>query len=548
MKGALRLSTIPLLLALSACTANPGPPPIVEEETTTTSTPVPAPAARSEVRVGVSPLRNGLNPHLAADENSTVHDIAELTLPSPFVRGPEGEWLLNSDVAESADFVPDAERPTVRYQINPAAQWSDGSPLTGADFVYLWRGMVSTPGAVDPAAYRAISDIRVSGSGKTVDVVFAEPVEEWQFLFTHLLPSHLLDSGANDFATALARTIPASAGRYMVNSVDQAAGVIVLNRNDRFWGEGPAGIDILTLAAARSTDQVADRLRSGQYAFVDHVPGETSMDTYSLIPDTQVEMRKGPRELGVTMSVDSPVLGELAARQALSSLIDVPLISRIASGRTSTTGALTSSAAAPAAPGGAAAAIPATKKRPLRIAADPRDREAMPAARAIVDVLNGHDIPAEAVATDMTDIAKRLPSSEIDAVVGWSLRTSPNAWASEIQCLAEDSVLAGNLSGLCLPETEDLAADILSGTIGAKPASERVAGLLKKEAVWLPLLREEHIVALGTSLSSPALIDDPAARLTAAPTWVLNTRNGGNAVSPLNDDPLPPEEENEHVP
>ena len=89
MKGALRLSTIPLLLALSACTANPGPPPIVEEETTTTtSTTAPAPAARSEVRVGVAPLRNGLNPHLAADENATVHDIAELTLPGVFVRQP----------------------------------------------------------------------------------------------------------------------------------------------------------------------------------------------------------------------------------------------------------------------------------------------------------------------------------------------------------------------------------------------------------------------------------------------------------------------------
>ena len=531
MKGALRLSTIPLLLALSACTANPGPPPIVEEETTTTtSTTAPAPAERSEVRVGVAPLRNGFNPHLAADENATVNDIAELTLPSPFMRGPEGEWLLNTNVAESADLVPDTEQMTVRYQINPAAQWSDGSPLTGADFVYLWRGMVSTPGTVASAAYRAISDIRVSGSGKTVDVVFAEPVQEWQFLFTHLLPSHLLDSGASDFATALASTIPASAGRYMVNSVDQAAGVIVLNRNDRFWGEGPAGIDILTLAAARSTDQVADRLRSGQYAFVDHVPGETSLDTYSLIPDTQVEMREGPRELGVTMSVDSPVLGELVAREALTSLIDVPLISRIASGRTSTP--VESSRAASADPAESAAAIPATEKRPLRIAADPRDSEAMPAARAIVDVLNGHDIPAEAVAADMTDIAKRLPGGEIDAVVGWSLPTSPSAWASAVQCPAEDGIVAGNLSGLCLPETEALATDILQGDTDAK----QVADLLKKEAVWLPLLREEHIVAMGTALSSPSRIDEPDARLTAAPAWVLKSLAGNL------------EKETEHVP
>lgn len=531
MKGALRLSTIPLLLALSACTANPGPPPIVEEETTTTtSTTAPAPAARSEVRVGVAPLRNGLNPHLAADENATVHDIAELTLPSVFVRQPEGEWLLNTDVVVSADIVPDTEQMTeqmtVRYQINPAAQWSDGSPLTGADFVYLWRGMVSTPGTVDPAAYRAISDVQVSGSGKTVDVVFAEPVQDWQSLFTHLLPSHLLDSNAGDFATALASSIPASAGRYMVNSVDHGAGVIVLNRNDRFWGENPAGIDILTLATARSTDQVADRLRSGQYAFVDHVPGETSLDTYSLIPDTQVTTYEGPRELGVTMSVVSPILRELPARQSLASLIDVPLISRIASGRN--IGVSSASAASRSSEVGEvdAGSIPASESRRLRIAADPRDSEAMQAARAIVDVLNGRGIPAETIAADMTDIAKRLAEGEVDAVVGWSLATTPSAWASEIQCPADDAGYAGNLSGLCMPETESLAADILSGAIGPDNAGARVTSILQRESVWLPLLREERIVALGTSLEVPALIDEPAAALTAAPSWVLRTPAG----------------------
>ena len=514
---AFRLSTIPLFaLSLStvvACTANPGPPPIVEDETTTTTTTTPAstPSARSQARVGVQPLRNGLNPHLAADENATVRDIANLTLPSVFVPGPAG-WELNHDIAESAEeTASDASAMTVRYQLNPAAQWSDGSPITGADFVYLWRGMTTTPGVVAPAAYHAIRDIEVSGAGKTITVAFDEPVAEWQTLFTHLLPSHLLDSGAGDFATALAETIPVSAGRYLVDSVDRGAGTIVLNRNDRFWGEGPASIDILTLTGVRSTEQVADRLRSGQFVFVDHVPAETSFDTYSLIPDTQVRLDEGPRELGLVMSVSSPLLGELPARHKLASLIDVPLISRISSGRSE-----------PAVPSlaertAAAGEIPASESRPVRIAADPRDGEAMPAARAIVDTLMSKGIPAETVTADLTDIARRLPEGEIDAVVTWSLHDSPAALASEIQC--PDEIVAGNLSGLCMPETDALAAEILSGT--AHDAQARINEVLAREAVWVPLLREQRIVALGTSLSTPSLIDDPAATLAAAPSWAL---------------------------
>ena len=226
------------------------------------------------------------------------------------------------------------------------------------------------------------------------------------------------------------------------------------------------------------------------------------------------------------MSVVSPILRELPARQSLASLIDVPLISRIASGRN--IGASSASSASRSSEVGEvdAGAIPASESRRLRIAADPRDSEAMQAARAIVDVLNGRGIPAETIAADMTDIAKRLPEGEVDAVVGWSRATTPSAWASEIQCPADDAGYAGNLSGLCMPETESLAADILSGAIDPDNAGARVTSILQRESVWLPLLREERIVALGTSLEVPALIDEPAAALTAAPSWVLRTPAG----------------------
>ena len=520
------LAPVLALGVLSSCAAQPGPPPIVEEsETSETTTTTAQPAARTKAAAGVEPLRNGLNPHLVADENSTVRDLAELTLPSAF---SDGE--LNSDLLESAEVLEEDEDSeegeeatsamTVRYVIAPAAQWSDGSPITGADFVYLWRGMTTTPGTVDPAGYRAIEDVRVSGTGgKTVDVVFSESTEAWPELFNYLLPSHLLDSRADDFATALAETIPASAGRYMVDKVDRGAGVIALKRNDRFWAPYPASIDLLTLNFVRSTDLTADRLRSGQLAFVDHVPGETSWDAYSLIPDAQLRLVEGPRELGVTMSVNSPILGTKEVRREFASLIDVPLIARIAASRSRDL-----AAADPTLPLGHepdALRAAAAESGPIRIAADPRDDQAMPAARAVADLLVRAGVEAETVAADATDTAQRLREGTVDAVVGWSLDGGAAVWASKIQCPDEDTdFVSGNLSGLCLPSTRAMSDNILSGRIPASEVRGAVTDTLRREAVWVPVLSERRIMALGQGITGPApALDDWDHGVASAAQW-----------------------------
>lgn len=502
---------------LSSCSARPGPPPIVEEpETTETTTTTAQPAARTEAAVGVQPLRNGLNPHMVADENSTVRDVAELTLPSAFSQGE-----LNTDLLESAEVLDDeAPTMTVRYVIAPAAQWSDGSPITGADFVYLWRGMTTTPGTVDPAGYRAIEDVRVSGpGGKTVDVVFREHTDTWPELFNYLLPSHLLDSRAEDFAVALADTIPSSAGRYMVDKVDRGAGVVALKRNDRFWGPDPANIDLLTLNFVRSTDLTADHLRSGQLAFVDHVPGETSWDAYSLLPDTQVRLAEGPRELGVTLSATSPVLKDKDVRREFASLIDVPLISRIAASRSRDLAVADPTTPLDGEPDALRAAV--EESGPLRIAADPRDDQAMPAARALADILVRAGIDAEAVAADATDTATRLREGTVDAVVGWSLDGGTALWASKVQC-PDDEVdfVSGNVSGLCLPSTRGMADDILSGRIPAEDVPGAVSDTLRREVVWVPLLSERRIMALGRGITGPApALDDWERGVDGAAQW-----------------------------
>ena len=502
-----------MLCLAASCAANPGPPPLVEPEDRPDAVSEndsadadnadaehadeqdanhePA-SGRPQAQVGVDPVRAGFNPHLVGDESAVVRGIADLVLPSAFRAG----GAKDPNLLVGASVLPTSPAAfTVRYVIAPNAQWSDGTPITGADFAYLWRGMTKTPGVVDPAAYRAVADVRVSGpGGKVVDVDFAQPVGDWRVMFRHLLPSHLLAADAADFAYALRNTVPASAGRYLVRSVDRAHGTVTLNRNDRFWGPDPAPIDILTLAAARDTTQVADQLRSGQLAFVDMVPQDTSADVLGLVPGAETRTFPGTRTLGVTLSATSGLSTQ--ARAEVRSLIDVPLLAHIAARRSTNV-----DAAAPTDPGSLALlhALAADGKV-LRVAADAADPAASSAARSLVDVLNNADVPARIVANELPAIAARgLPAGEVDIVVHWrndgDFADAPaNTLASRIACPAETG-RAGNLAGFCSVAGDELARAILAGDIPPEIAAERVAAIEHREALWVPLLRETRLAA-----------------------------------------------------
>ena len=497
-----------VLCLTASCAANPGPPPLVEpedrpdaasqhdadsndadkadaEEQGTGQQPA---NGRPQAQIGIDQVRAGFNPHLVGDESAVVRGIADLVLPSAF----QADGTKDPNLLVGASVLPTSpDAFTVRYVISPNAQWSDGTPITGSDFAYLWRGMTQTAGVVDPAAYRAVSNVRVSGpGGKVVDVDFAQPVGDWRVLFRHLLPSHLLAADAADFAYALRNTVPASAGRYLVRSVDRAHGTVTLNRNDRFWGPDPAPIDILTLAAARDTTQVADQLRSGQLAFVDMVPQDTTADVLGLIPDVDTRTFPGDRTLGVTLSATSGLSAQ--ARAEVRSLINVPLLAHIAARRSTNV-----HAAAPTEPGSLALlhALAADGKA-LRVAADAADPAATAAARSLVDLLDAAGVPARIVANELPAIAARsLPAGEVDVVVHWrNDGDSADTLASRIACPAETG-RAGNLAGFCSVAGDELARAILAGEIPPAAAAERAAAIEHREALWVPLLHETRLAA-----------------------------------------------------
>lgn len=521
--GALGVLATTTLLA--SCAASPGPAPIVEdEEEATTSTTQKADEkkspedARTRVTVGIDPLRGGVNPHLLADSSATVDDIAGLVLPSAF---NDGE--LNTDLLVSAEEITPAAgaAQTVRYVIAPAAQWSDGTPVSGGDFEYLWHGITATPGVLGRGAYDTVSAVRVTGGGRTVDVDFSRTNAHWRELFSDLLPAHLLRG--RPFDKALAEGIPASAGRYLMRDLDQARGTIELQRNDRFWGEDPAAIDLVTFRPVSGTAEASDQLRTGQVAFMDLTPAETTTQALGLVAGTQTEKKATGRRLNLTMNTASPILAEAAVRGELAAQIDTPTVARLTAGR-SVDVRVPENPTAPREPERLREA--ATAERPVRIGADPADRQASAAARVIVDLLRAKGVHAEVTATDMATLTTdRLPRGTVDAVIAWGVESPGTATAAGYYGCGRDpeGPRGSNLSGYCTSYTQEMLDEALAGGVSGDQLRARLRSLEDLEHLSVGLLEETRLQVLGLGITGPAaeLADWPAG-IPTVPGWRID--------------------------
>lgn len=555
-----------LSLALTACSAD-GPTPLPVDTAAGTSSVPPDPrfeergeevatsSLASEITIGIDPLDGGFNPHLISEDSAFVRALADLVLPSTHVNGRP-----NTDLVESVDFVePSAPgvAQTVRYVLNPAAQWSDGAPITGADFSFLRDSMVSTPGVIGAAGYEQISAIRTSGGGRTIDVDFRRGVADISGLFNHLLPSHLLRDSADGFTTGLDHIIPAAGGRYTVARVDRQRGAVTLVRNDRFWGPDPAKTETLNFREVRSVQQGVQMLRSGQASYFDVTPEETTFDAFSLLPETRVSVRERETVLELTLSVTSPVLSTAAVRRELVGLIDRNQVARLATGRSTNLVIPDFPVSEPGDIGAgdfgddgpeedlngdnkfSSADIGtvgptlelATRSTPLRIAVDPADRMATAAANTIVDILRSKGINAEVVLAPFTDIAgKLLPAGDADAVVGHQRTTmdpvtladrflcpvaldpddvtastgSPNDVSSmSSRSRKRTSIRSGNLSGICSRKLDGTLLSMLAGTMNPEDVIPELRRVEQSEVLSIPLVTENRVIVLGPGIVVP---------------------------------------------
>ncbi|GAC56234.1 hypothetical protein GOHSU_04_01030 [Gordonia hirsuta DSM 44140 = NBRC 16056] len=318
-----------LALSATACMADP-PPPV--RETLPTPTPNEYPDERT-VYLATDAIGAGFNPHLGADQGTVTTAIAAMTLPSPFVpvSTPEGDrWEPNPTLVTSAEVTSTAPF-TVTYKLVNDAQWSDGLPVTGDDFAYLWQQMARQPNVVGQAGYRAITQVQTSGGGKVVSVVFDAEYPAWRELFNNLLPSHKLRSDPSGFQTGMDKGKPVTAGPFAIYSIDRARDEVRLIRNDRYWSTPPV-LDQVVLRRAGTLPQMAQTVRNGDTGIVALSAGAARAAEVSAIPGVRHGRVPSSRVLAINLNTRAEVMTSLPVRRAVFGMLNADIVTAAAAG------------------------------------------------------------------------------------------------------------------------------------------------------------------------------------------------------------------------
>lgn len=555
-------------LTLVGCTANP-PPPV---ESTGSPKPTTTVTTKNTVVVAIDDVGLGFNPHLLSDQSPVTSAVTSMVLPSPFrpvpTPGHPGgtDWVPDQSLLISADVT--AQQPfTVTYRLRNEAQWSDSAPIAAEDFRYLWQQMTSQPGVVDPAGYALIDDIGSSEGGKTVTVTMRSPYPAWRELFTDLLPSHLVKDTPGGFARGLAENIPVSGGSFHIKSIDRGRDEILLERNDRFWGQ-PAVADRILMRRGGSNSQLADSMRSGD-AQVAEVRGAAPLQSQlAAIPLVRAATTFQPRVLELTLNGRVPALADPRVRSGLLGLLDPELLARVGTPDGADATVVRAQVLAPSDPGYAPTApprktpeqslallagagylyepaVPAVddpaqrtlgrmmkdgKQFGIVIGAPENDDSAIAVANTAADQLRGAGVEVTVKTLRADELYGRaVLSGQVDAIVGWVRAGSDPATslASRFSCpppgvpttvspdgdetpSGTDESTPGtgpsNLSGLCDPALQVGIDDALRGTADVAHVIAQAEPRLWDLAAVLPVLQDTTVVAAGPDVEGVSLV------------------------------------------
>ncbi|MBZ4323821.1 ABC transporter substrate-binding protein [Streptomyces huiliensis] len=261
------------------------------------------------------------------DADAGTRQVAGAVLPALFTLDARGRPQRNPDYLLSAEVVEREPRQVVVYRLHPGAVWSDGTPITAADFEAQWkalRGRDSSFWTAGNAGYDRIDKVARGADDREVKITFAKPYVDWPSLFTPLYPRAAMGSG-NAFNDSMRKELKFAAGPFQVGERNDGQGTLTLVRNPRWWGDR-AKLDRLVLRAVPREER-ADALANGGIDLADVTPAAAERITRANAPARKAddankpEAAAGLRDLVVHRALE-PVWTQLALNGTSGPLAD----------------------------------------------------------------------------------------------------------------------------------------------------------------------------------------------------------------------------------
>jgi peptide/nickel transport system substrate-binding protein len=268
----------------------------------------------------------GFNNNTSKDNGTSVLNVVINMFPPVFRLHPDYSVQLNNELMDSAEQT-SADPQTIVYKIKQEAVWSDGTPVSADDFIYLWKnlnGSVKDNDVASTTGYDQIKSVKGSDDGKTVTVVFAEPFTDWKSLFYGLLPAHYMEKVAGGWNTGLDKNpekIPVN-GPFKVSTWEQGQS-LTLVRNDRYFGPKAHLDSVVFRFLPESTTQPA-ALQNSEVDLIYPQPQLDLVAQVKALPDVTSELNIGLSFEHFDFNFKNEHLADPAVRKAIATGMNIP--------------------------------------------------------------------------------------------------------------------------------------------------------------------------------------------------------------------------------
>jgi peptide/nickel transport system substrate-binding protein len=269
----------------------------------------------------------GFNLLQYADDEFVLQEILNETWPSAYVVQANNSVALDKSVITSATET-SASPQTIVYQINPKAIWSDGVPISAADFIYNWQAQSGNTKYKDvgnanflpatTAGYGQIQSVTSSNSGKTATVVFSKPFADWQSLFSPFLPAHIAQKdGFNNGFQNFGASVQVSGGPYMIQSYTKNVSLVEV-RNPKWWGT-PGDLNKIIFQFISDDSQGPPAMANGEVNVFNPALGSATLeDSLKAVQGTTVSVVPGLEFQHIDFNEANPYLALVGVRHAIA--------------------------------------------------------------------------------------------------------------------------------------------------------------------------------------------------------------------------------------
>jgi peptide/nickel transport system substrate-binding protein len=284
---------------------------------------------------GVLGTFDSLNPFIV--RGVALQQIRGYVIESLMTRGYDEPFTLYGLLAKTIET--DAARNVVTFTLDPAARFSDGTPVTPEDVIFSWD-LLRQKGRPNHRSYygKVAKAEQIGARGVRFDLTGADDRELPLILaLMPVLAKHAVDPDRFEETTF---TPPLGSGPYLVKDVDPGKSVTLV-RNRAYWGEGLAvnrgswNFDEVRFEFYRDANVHFDAFRRGLYDAreeTDPTRWKTGYD-FPAARDGRVVAEALPNDQpkgmeGFVFNTRRPLFADVRVREALGLLFDFEWINR----------------------------------------------------------------------------------------------------------------------------------------------------------------------------------------------------------------------------